>query len=214
MRTLATVLLIGVFAAPLGAQGRGRNSVGAQGIPPGQLPPAGTCRVWYEGRPPGQQPSPTNCDQAERVASRDSRARVIYGAQNGRQQDGWWNGDDRNGRTTNGRTGNGRTVAGYQSVAYDNGYRDGLQKGREDARENHDYDPVRHSWYRNGTRGYNNDDGSKVQYRNVYRDGFESGYAAGYRNNADARDRQRNGGIVPRAGGVNAPAGGVVRRWP
>lgn len=31
-------------------------------IPPGQMPPPGSCRVWHPGRPPGQQPPPGDCD--------------------------------------------------------------------------------------------------------------------------------------------------------
>lgn len=30
-------------------------------IPPGHLPPPGSCRIWYPGRPPGHQPSPGDC---------------------------------------------------------------------------------------------------------------------------------------------------------
>jgi hypothetical protein len=71
------VLLAGVITAPAFAQGRGRN---AQGMPPGHLPPEGLCRVWYDGVPPGHQPPPTSCHEAERSASRDRRARVIYGS--------------------------------------------------------------------------------------------------------------------------------------
>ena len=70
-------LLIGLVASPAFAQGRGKNK---QGIPPGHLPPDGLCRVWYDGVPPGHQPRPTSCDEAERIASRDGRARVIYGS--------------------------------------------------------------------------------------------------------------------------------------
>jgi uncharacterized protein len=33
-------------------------------IPPGHMPPPGSCRVWYPGRPPGQQPPPGDCDVA------------------------------------------------------------------------------------------------------------------------------------------------------
>jgi hypothetical protein len=31
------------------------------GIPPGHLPPPGTCRLWYPDRPPGHQPPPESC---------------------------------------------------------------------------------------------------------------------------------------------------------
>jgi hypothetical protein len=214
MRTLGLVLLIGLMAAvPAGAQGRGRNSARSQGIPPGQLPPPNQCRVWYDGRPPGQQPRAMDCNQAERLASRDSRARVIYGS-NTRVRDGRDDRvfrDNRNDRDDRNNRNNRGINSGFQRVPFDNGYNDGYQKGREDARENRDFDPVRHSWYRDGSRGYDDDYGTKTQYRNVYREGFESGYSAGYRENADARDRQRNGGVIP---GTGRTTGGVIQRWP
>lgn len=31
------------------------------GIPKGQLPPVGSCRIWYPHRPAGQQPPPFDC---------------------------------------------------------------------------------------------------------------------------------------------------------
>lgn len=77
---LAFALMV-LTATPALAQGRGRDK---QGIPPGHLPPEGSCRVWYDGVPPGQQPPPTSCYEAERVASRSYRARVIYGDRSGR----------------------------------------------------------------------------------------------------------------------------------
>lgn len=30
-------------------------------IPPGHMPPPGSCRIWYKGTPPGQQPPPGDC---------------------------------------------------------------------------------------------------------------------------------------------------------
>ena len=48
-------------------------------IPPGQLPPAGMCRIWIDGVPPGQQPAPTDCQTA--VANKPANARVIWGDQ-------------------------------------------------------------------------------------------------------------------------------------
>lgn len=87
-RTALALIVMGLMAAPASAQGRGRNS---GKIPPGHMPAAGQCRVWYEGVPPGRQPAPTNCDDAERIASRDRNARVIYGDDaNGRARDGRW----------------------------------------------------------------------------------------------------------------------------
>lgn len=49
-------------------------------------------------------------------------------------------------------------------VAWQNGHRDGYEKGVEDARDRDSYDPVRHSRYRNADRGYDRRYGSKDQY--------------------------------------------------
>jgi hypothetical protein len=162
------------------------------------MPPPGQCRVWYDSRPPGQQPRPVDCDTAERVASRDRNARVIYG------NAGWQNGrvDQRGpiGQVPRTRpraiprppaTRGGGYGYGYDNIAFDRGFRDGLEKGREDARDNDSYDPVRHRWYRNADRGYEGRYGNKDSYRLVYRDGFERGYDQGY------RDNQRRGGWWP-----------------
>ena len=137
---VGVLFLSGLMAAPAsaqiwGPQARGRN----QGIPPGQMPPAGMCRVWYDGVPPGRQPRATSCNEAERIASRDGNARVIYG-DNGNGNNGYY---DRSGNypygntypDNNDRYGNrypsgGSNRYGTNSVAYDNGYRDGLEKGR------------------------------------------------------------------------------------
>ena len=86
---ILTVVLAGSVVAPASAQSLadryqernegGRYSAEAQGIPAGYLPAPGMCRVWYDGRPPGHQPRATSCPDAERVASRDRAARVVYG---------------------------------------------------------------------------------------------------------------------------------------
>jgi hypothetical protein len=64
------------LATPVMAQGRGR---GNGGIPPGQRPSAGMCRIWIDGVPPGQQPRQTDCATAE--GRRPYNGRVIYGDQ-------------------------------------------------------------------------------------------------------------------------------------
>lgn len=180
MRSLAVLgaVIFALTASPLEAQVRGRT--GAQGIPPGQLPPPGMCRVWYDGVAPGRQPRATSCNEAERIASRNRNARVIYGDdyyRDGRRNTYPYGND----RYPDARSNRGY---GYNTVAYDNGFRDGLEKGREDARDRDSFDPVRHSWYRNGNRGYNSRYGTRDQYKLVYRDGFEAGYAQAYRSNS------------------------------
>jgi len=37
-------------------------------VPPGHLPRAGECRLWYPGRPPGRQPRAGSCSGIERIA--------------------------------------------------------------------------------------------------------------------------------------------------
>lgn len=215
MRNAAFALIvIAAFAGTADAQGRGRGNGRSQNVPPGQMPRAGECRVWYEGVPPGRQPAPMNCNQAERIASRERNARVIYGDDRRAGR----NGDDR--RTARNRderyrdrtpSGSSRYPEVYGSYPNDRGYgnntvpfqtgdRDGYEKGREDARDNDSYDPVRHSWYRSGDRGYNNRYGTRDDYKLVYREGFEAGYERGYREvNRYGANRGNTGGFrLPR----------------
>ena len=203
MRTAAaTLIALALTAGVADAQGRGRRA-NSQGIPPGQLPPAGQCRVWYDGVPPGRQPAPTNCDAAERRAARDANARVIYGDDRYRNdnryrtEDRYRYEDDvyRRDRSTSG-SGAGSPIGdrirdamrsrypnsvAQNSAPFRNGYEDGVRKGREDAGDRDSYDPVRHSWYRSGERGYESRYGTRDSYKLFYRDGFEAGYEDGYR---------------------------------
>ena len=153
-RTAATFAFIALLAGSAFAQGNGRNSARNRGIPPGEMPPAGQCRVWYEGRPPGQQPRATNCDDAERVASRNRNARVIYGSGTYDRDDRWGRDrDDRYGRNDrNDRWGDRTTDRRDARIGFDQGYRDGVTKAREDNRDGDRYDPARHDWYRRACR--------------------------------------------------------------
>jgi hypothetical protein len=76
MRKVHFAAVIAAFAisAPAMAQGRGNG-----GIPPGQRPPAGMCRIWIDGVPPGHQPAPTSCATA--AARVPPNGRIIYGDQ-------------------------------------------------------------------------------------------------------------------------------------
>ena len=74
---LIAVTTTTLLPAALVAQGRGKGS-GYGRIPPGHMPPRGTCRVWHDGLPPGRQPAPTSCEAAVRKAYY-AGGRVIYG---------------------------------------------------------------------------------------------------------------------------------------
>jgi hypothetical protein len=69
----------------------------------------------------------------------------------------------------------------YRSPAFENGARDGFEKGREDARDNDRFDPRRHNWYRAGDRHYDKRFGPRELYEDEYRRGFLAGYDQGYR---------------------------------
>jgi flagellar biosynthesis/type III secretory pathway protein FliH len=70
---------------------------------------------------------------------------------------------------------------GYYNPAFDYGVKDGYEKGVEDARKNRSYDVLRHKWYREGDRHYDDDYGRREQYKDVYREGFKEGYDRGFR---------------------------------
>lgn len=57
--------------------GPGRSaSVRTLGVPPGHLPPVGTCRVWVPGVPPGRQARPRPC--AGVLAAAPAGAMILY----------------------------------------------------------------------------------------------------------------------------------------
>jgi hypothetical protein len=203
---LAAVLV--AVSLPVEAQGSGssrRNRVDvarAQGVAPGHLPPANQCRLWYNNRPAGRQPAPMTCRQAEAIAGRDRHVRVVYGEnvyRNARNSpygspgarypetypdhdQAVRRGTVRDPRLGGGSRDDGRNSRSYlNSPAFQTGYRDGMTKGREDAEDRDRFDPTRHSWYRSAKRGYENRYGGRADYQALYRQGFEAGYADGYR---------------------------------
>ena len=68
----------------------------------------------------------------------------------------------------------------YVSLAERNGYRDGLDAGRDDARHRERFDPVRARRYREGDHDYDRRYGSRDEYKRDYRAAFERGYRDGY----------------------------------
>lgn len=213
-RTIPLILALAMvpLATVADAQGRAqsrRDVARAQGVPPGQLPSAGMCRVWYDRLPPGRQPRETNCGQAESMAARDRSARVIYGedvyGRYGNNRGGvYGNGtrtypypypDNNRGversvpgrnRAPNGSNDpyyypNSSSRYGYGDFAFQNGFRDGREQGQKDGKKNDRFDATRHGRYRSADHGYDDDYGPKAQYKIAYRDGFQAGYNDGYR---------------------------------
>src|SRR5262249_35602410 len=68
----------------------------------------------------------------------------------------------------------------YGSVAAQNGYRDGLEAGRDAAHDRERYDVLIERRYREGDRGYDRRYGPRDQYQREYRAAFEQGYRDGY----------------------------------
>ena len=74
------------------------------------------------------------------------------------------------------------TRARGDSRAYDVGYREGFQLGRDDARRGRSFDYARHREYRqSGVRSGERDDPRASRFRRFYRNGFATGYNDAYR---------------------------------
>jgi len=79
-----------------------------------------------------------------------------------------------------GRPGGVAVPRGSYSPAGQNGYRDGVEAGRDDARARRAFDPVRAKRYRDGDHDYDNRYGSRDEYKREYRSAFQQGYQDGY----------------------------------
>jgi hypothetical protein len=74
----------------------------------------------------------------------------------------------------------GRNTYGAD-IAFRNGQADGYEKGLDDARHGRAPQPERQKWYRSGDRHYEGRDGlARDEYKNIYRRGFQEGYARAY----------------------------------
>src|SRR5262245_54310241 len=150
LRTLATAAFVGLVGLPLTAQAQMRG-YSDQGIPSAYMPPPGECRVWYDGLQPSQQPPISNCRDAERMVAGDRRARVIYGG----VPDLYGSLPDRDtprssypDRVMIVPQPTTAAFAGVDRMAFESGYHDGYDQGREDARDRDGYDPAHHSRYK------------------------------------------------------------------
>jgi hypothetical protein len=68
----------------------------------------------------------------------------------------------------------------YESPAARNGYRDGIEAGRHDARDRNRFDPDGSKRFRDGDRDYDRRYGPREEYKREYRAAFEQGYREGY----------------------------------
>ncbi len=77
---------------------------------------------------------------------------------------------------------------GNGGAAYDNGYRDGVDRGERRVRSNRASSYRSERNYRQGDRGYSRRDGDRTRYKQRYRAGFATGYAEGYGSRGAYRD--------------------------
>lgn len=99
-------------------------------------------------------------------------------ARSGRNRYPVYPGDRSSGGPVFGGPGGSRVTG---SPATQNGYRDGLEAGRDDARDGDSFEPRRSKRYREGDNDYEDRYGSRDQYKQEYRAAFQRGYEQGYR---------------------------------
>jgi hypothetical protein len=77
----------------------------------------------------------------------------------------------------------------FERRAVDNGYRQGLDEGRNDARHHRSFSPERHGAYRDAQRNYSGN-WERDAYQRGFRRGFEAGYREGFDRYARYDDRR------------------------
>ncbi|MGE3707352.1 MAG: hypothetical protein AB7I13_18930 [Vicinamibacterales bacterium] len=92
--------------------------------------------------------------------------------------------------------------------AYDVGYREGFEHGRDDGRQGRPFDYSRHGDYRSADLGYRG--GSRSAYRQDFRQGFVTGYNDAYRQFGRSRPG-RDGRIYRDGPPYGRPGGGYGR---
>jgi hypothetical protein len=106
-------------------------------------------------------------DRDDWYAGRDDRS------WRNRDRDRDWRDRDRDGR-------NDRND--LYRVAQQNGYREGLRQGQDDAYRRRSFNYENTSRYRDALSGYRSEYGNRDDYRRAFREGFRQGYEEGYRN--------------------------------
>ena len=84
-------------------------------------------------------------------------------------------------------------------IAYDNGFREGVRKGEEDARRNRAFYYQNERTWQRGDKGYHRSYGDRERYRQSFRSGYAAGYTDGFRRFAPF-DGRYNDGRVARPG--------------
>ncbi|MEQ1758349.1 MAG: hypothetical protein ABL986_08540 [Vicinamibacterales bacterium] len=74
-----------------------------------------------------------------------------------------------------------------QEPASARGYTDGYRTGLDDGRDRDRYNPLGNRNYRSGDLGYSREYGTRDAYRNNYRAGFRQGYEDGFRDGSRGR---------------------------
>ncbi len=136
----------------------------------------------------GKRRSVRDRDEDDRDSDRDSDS----DGRNRRRRPGWGGFPDREANRDARRAPRDRGRNNVESIASDNGYADGYDKGLDDARSRRASDPTRHQWYRSADRGYDSRYGSRAQYTRIYRESFRDGYDAAYMD-GNRNTRGRNG---------------------
>lgn len=96
-----------------------------------------------------------------------------------------------------------------RQIAYDNGYREGMNHGQIAVRDRRPFDLEREKDYRNADEGYRREYGNKDRYREEFRRGFAEGYHAAYNRYG------YNGGVaVPRRDGAYGYPGTYPQQYP
>ena len=95
--------------------------------------------------------------------------------------------------------------AAARRAAHDNGYKDGVKRGEQAARDGKAFNAQLERDYRDARNGYNRSYGDRERYRDDYRGGFAQGYRDGY---------SRRGGLSQYPGGQQYPGAQYPNSYP